>query len=271
MHPWHPRVAPWGIYLVFLAVIVAARDLSPLTYPFLYTAQCVIVLWLLWRYRRLTPELTLRFHWLSLVAGLGVAWLWIVMGDWMVMMFPARFGDVGTRPFFAEDQMGPAMGWVAMSLRLLGMSLVVPIFEELFNRSLLLRSLQRMRRTGTGLVQLALDFPLLGDWLRETKLGERADESAPVFGAEFESTPLGRLSVFGVLATTIVFMSVHVLRDWPACFLCGVVYCLVLNATRRRGLGPVIWTHGITNAALWVYTVWTHVSAEMPLENWPYL
>jgi hypothetical protein len=36
-----------------------------------------------------------------------------------------------------------------------------------------------------------------------------------------------------------------------------VIYCLVLAATRARGLGPVVWTHGITNAALWAYTLYT--------------
>ena len=41
--------------------------------------------------------------------------------------------------------------------------------------------------------------------------------------------------------------------------VCGVAYCLLLMVTRKKGLGPVIWAHGITNALLWVYTIQTDV------------
>ncbi len=269
LHPWHPRVTPWVVYLVLLALIMWLHEQFPVSYPFLYTFQCGVVVWLLWRYRRLMPELTLSFHWLAVPAGLGVACLWIGMGDWMTATFAPRFDDAGVTPFVTDDQMGPIVGWTAMGLRLVGMSVVVPMFEEMFNRSLLLRSLHRMRRTGQGLLQVMVDFPMIGDWLRQTKAGDRADQAPPVFGPEFETTPFGRLSVFGVLASTLLFVSVHGMRDWPACFVCGVVYCLVVAATRRKGLGPVIWTHGITNAALWGYTIWQHFYAQVPF--WRYL
>jgi hypothetical protein len=67
-----------------------------------------------------------------------------------------------------------------------------------------------------------------------------------------------------VAASTAVFMLVHGLRDWPAVIVCGITYCLLVgytnNSRRRLGLGPVIWAHGITNGALWAYTVYMHLN-----------
>ena len=66
-----------------------------------------------------------------------------------------------TKPHFATDghtpldfrdaqNMGLTMGWIALVLRLVGMSVVVPMFEELFVRSLMLRSLSHGRKTWLG-------------------------------------------------------------------------------------------------------------------------
>ncbi|MAE63861.1 MAG: hypothetical protein CMJ18_06270 [Phycisphaeraceae bacterium] len=270
-HPANARIAPWAIYMVLMVPVTFASDDWAKLYPLLYLIQCAATVWMLWRYRSLMPELTLRCHWLSLVAGLGVAWLWVVIGKQMVTWFPNAFADTGATPFFQDDQMGPVIGWIAMSLRLLGMSLVVPMFEELFNRSLLLRCLRDPRKTFTGLLQIAQDFPVIGDWLMHTGAGIRADKQKPAFTEQLNETPFGQLTVFSVLASTFVFMLVHHPRDWPACFLCGVIYCLVVGATRRHGLGPVIWAHGVTNAALWVYTIHQHYRTAEGSELWPFL
>ena len=90
-----------------------------------------------------------------------------------------------------------------------------------------------------------------------SSIAHRAGRHAHPLGDMFHRTPLGALSLFGVIVSTGVFMSYHVARDWPAAALCGVAYCLLLAATRQRGLGPVIWAHGITNALLWGYSVKT--------------
>ncbi len=251
-HPWHPRIIPFVVYLSFLALILPARDWHPLTYPLLYSLQCGLVLYLLWRYRRLLPELTLSFHWLAVPVGVGVCVAWVVIGKWMVSLAPNDLGDPGY-DFF--EKMNPTLAWTSVSLRLLGMSIVVPMFEELFIRSLCLRSFHRFRRTGVGVLHLLMDLPLLGEWLIHTNWGKRAGRHPPVFGPVFEKTPLGALSLFGVAASTFVFMMSHANRDKPAAIVCGVAYCLLLWATRKKGLGPVIWAHGITNALLWAYTL----------------
>jgi len=253
-HPWHPRVTPFMVYLLFLMVISAAADAEPMTYPFLYGLQAAVVGGMLWRYRALTPELNLRFHWLAIPVGLAIAAAWVGLGLWMVQWQPDRFAATDKHLF---EKMEPAWRWVSLSMRLVGMSLLVPLFEELFIRSLMLRSLSRPRRVGVGLVQVVSDFPVVGDWLTHTSWGRRADRHVNLFATEFHETPLGKLTWFGVLASTFVFMLGHGMRDWPGVIVCGVAYCLLLTATRHKGLGPVVWAHGITNAALWIYTVRT--------------
>lgn len=252
-HPWHPRIAPFLVYVLFLALIGWIRPHAPNSYPLLYVVQCAGVLWMLWRYRALMPELTLRFHWLALVVGAGVAGAWIGVGLWMVGRFP-RFA--AEEPHYFE-LMHPAVRQTSLALRLLGMSIVVPLLEEPFVRSLVLRSMHRCKPTVIAGVQLLSDLPLIGEVVGRTVWSRRADRHRRVLGNEFERTPLGDLSLFGVMMSTIIFMLYHGLRDWPAALLCGVAYCLLLRATRHRGLGPVIWAHGITNALLFLYSATT--------------
>lgn len=286
-HPWHPRVLPLIVYLVMLSAIGMVPDQPPwiCLQPLLYLLQCGLVLWLLWRYRRLLSELTLTFDWRAIPIGVGVCIAWILLGwlaagefapRWDAMMRgqPLAVMDYGTPPIdkpvlatSAADgpfdwrdpaRMGLTLGWAALVLRLLGMSIVVPLFEELFTRSMLLRSFHSPRTTAIGLLHFLLDLPVIGEWVGRTKLGRRADAHAPVFGPAFHRTPLHQLSVFGVAASTFVFMLNHGLRDWPGTIVCGVAYCLLVGWTgREKGLGPVVWAHGLTNALLWGYTLWT--------------
>jgi membrane protease YdiL (CAAX protease family) len=253
-HPWHPRAAPFLVYILFLAAIDFVLPHAPAVYPLLYAAQCGLVLWLIWRYRKLMPELTLSFDWLALVTGVAVFVAWVVIGKAMVAMFPEHFA--ATEPH-AIEQMDPVLRHTSMGLQLIGMSVIVPLLEEPFVRSMVLRSMHRLRPTAIAAVQLLADLPLIGDWFMHTDLAQRADKHPRVMGDMFDRTPLGKLSVFGVFMSTLIFTSYHLPRDWPAAVVCGIAYCLLLAATSRKGLGPVIWAHGITNALLWAYTLRT--------------
>ena len=262
-HCWHPRVLPFLIYILLLGVILFVRPRLPAAYPFLYVGQCGVVAWLLWRYRKLTPELTLRFHWMAIPVGVCIFTWWVLLGRGTAHLLntykPAMFPlPTGAEDFRKPEQLGLAGGWITLILRLVGMSLVVPLMEELFVRSLLLRSLHSFRRTMIGVLQVVQDLPALGEWFMLTKLGTQAARHPPVFGAEFKRVPLGSLSFFGVAASTAIFALHHQVRDWPAAVVCGVMYCLLVWYTRhdpKLGLGPVIWAHGITNALLWGYAV----------------
>jgi len=206
---------------------VSLRDWQGATYPVTYAAQCGVVGWLLWRYRKLLPELTLTFHWLAVPVGVGVAAAWIGLRYATVAVLPGE-ADKGW-DFFQHMPAGAA--WASLGLRLAGMSVLVPLFEELFVRSLLLRSFHRYRRTAIGVIHFAQDLPVLGEWLVNTRLAERANRYEPVFGPEFLRTPLGALRVFGVTASTLVVSLHHRVADWPGAVVCGVAYCLLVWAT----------------------------------------
>jgi membrane protease YdiL (CAAX protease family) len=281
-NPWHPRLVPMFAYLIGLLLVGYARDWKLASYPVLYTAQCGVVLWLLWRYRKLLPELTLRFHWLAVAAAVALTAAWIGLGWWMAGEFGVRFdalrqgvllgridyealgvhpGRMASTQTHYFEQMGPGVREVSLGLRLLGMSLVVPLFEELFARSLMLRGLHSARKTAIGLVQMVADLPLVGDWLIHTNWGQRALRRPHMFTEQLIETPVGALSVFGVAASTFFFMVNHVPRDWPGAVACGVVWCGVVWWTnrggRKKGLGPVVWSHGLVNALLWGYTIYS--------------
>ncbi len=278
-NPWHPRIAPMVVYLVLLAAIGPLRDYLPWSYPLVYTVQCGLVGYLLWRYRRLLPELNLRFHWLAVPVGVFVALAWVWLGMAVAEFDALRERGVGTftndlyqfvaqpnpddATFIDSDatsmlrDMGTAVGWLSLALRFVGMSLLVPLFEELFIRSLMLRSFSRRHATVKGLLQVAMDIPLFGDWLSHTRLGRWANEPAVYFGEEFTRTRLGVVTACGFFMSTLIFMVSHVPRDYLGIVVCAAAYCALLAVTRRKGLGPVVWAHGITNALLWIYTIHT--------------
>lgn len=310
-NPWHPRIVPFFCWIIFMTVSAfLPESLTPIN-PFIYIAQCVATVWLLWHYRKLTPELTLSFHWLAVPTGVFLLVAWVVLGyamagelgwrwervlegDWAracgpdfpyeeLGREPNRFGpkldplgQVVPHEIDTMRQESPLLGNLSLYLRLIGMSLIVPLFEEMFIRSAMLRGLQKRKPTFTGLIQFANDIPVLGDWLRNTEAGKRAEAAEPALTGQLLSTPVGMICLFGIVASTLVFMLSHIPRDWPGCIACGIVWCWLVwitNKPRKRkgetwesltletggrgryGLGPVAWSHGITNALLWWYTV----------------
>ncbi len=257
-HPWHPRVTPWFVYMIFLTVALFAREWQPVTYIPIKLLQTLVVCGLIWRWRHLTPELNWKFHWSVIPVSLFLTGAWIYLNKGMVALFPG-LGDAEPSFFeqLAADDSGGIL-WTAAIAHLIAMCTAVPMIEEVFNRSLLLRSLSSARTTGIGLMQLLCDMPIIGDWLIHTKPGTRATQMEPVFGPQFERTPLGELSLFGIIASSVVFALVHATRDWPGAIVCGVTWCIMLNRTRHLGLGPIIWSHALVNLLLWGHVMYHH-------------
>lgn len=282
-NPWNPRLLPYLAYLLLLAVGQLAAEAMPPLLPVVSALQLAVVGAMLWRYRRQTPELNLRLHWSAIVTGVALLPAWLYAG-WLSNELGGMFEPtIETHPIEAMIAEQPAIGWAAMSLRFATMVLLVPFFEELFIRSGCLRGFSSPRRCWTGLMQLASDLPGVGERIALSERGRRANAQPPQFTAQLESVPLGRVTWFGVLISTVVFAAAHHPRDWFGCIICGVVWGFMVwwlnpadrpsprkqdtgeadTACTNYGLGPVIWSHAIINALLWGYTLWA--------DNWEFL
>ncbi|HSV70150.1 MAG TPA: CAAX prenyl protease-related protein [Methylibium sp.] len=128
-------------FLAFMLVLVV-RSLLPeqteggIDLRWLYALQvglaaALLALW--WReFTELAAQPGVRDAALSVAVGVGVWWLWIRLDEpWM------RFGA----PDNAFNPVGPGgeVLWALIAVRWLGATLVVPLMEELFWRSLLMR------------------------------------------------------------------------------------------------------------------------------------
>lgn len=288
--PWHPRLAPFFLWIIVMAGSGWLRGYAVWTWPVLYAIKCAAVCWLLWRYRRWISEVNWRFHWGAIPTAIFLLIAWIGLGWLMAGEFSPRFDallagepettslgydDPAAAPalatteptFFQKMQRGelpgafPGLFAISMALKLFGMAVVVPMFEELFTRSAILRGFQKWQQTKVGLIQLGCDLPILGDWLLHTDAGDRATKQPPALTEQLKHIPVGALSLCGVIVSTVIFTASHLTRDWPGAIVCGLVWCGLLWWTNRGrlklGLGPVIWSHGLVNALLWGYTLWS--------------
>lgn len=133
------RVVPFALYMGFVVLADGLEWLGvgagPLRY--LYGVKILIVLTALLYYRRLYVELRWRggsaSAWLvAIAAGLLVLVLWVSLdAPWM------RVGNSGG----FDPRFDGVIDWPLAVLRVVGAALVVPVMEELFWRSFLMRSL----------------------------------------------------------------------------------------------------------------------------------
>ncbi len=134
------RILPFALYIAFLAATPLIAEVLPgLDSRWLYAVQVgTVLLALAWFHReyvelRIVPTLA-PTQWLgAAAAGLAVFILWISLDlPWM------KLGAGGTAGFDPRDAAG-AVIWPLALVRVLGAALVVPVMEELFWRSFLMR------------------------------------------------------------------------------------------------------------------------------------
>jgi len=276
--PWLVRLGPLLLWVACMFVVGLARDWDARTLPYLYGLQCVLTAGMLWRYRGILPEMTLWFHWSVIPSAVFLTVAWVLLGwwigddnfadrwAWLMAGMPADdpINSTGEPHYFVEMRDPyPGTYTVGIGLRLIGMAMIVPFVEEIFNRSLCLRAMHSMKKTGVAVLQVVHDLPGIGEYLMDKPAVKAAAQQEPMFSKQFLETPLGAVSVFGVAASTFIFMLNHIPRDWVGCIVCGVLWCLIVKWTnhegrkRKLGLGPVIWSHGLTNALLWGYTLYS--------------
>jgi CAAX prenyl protease-like protein len=112
--------------------------LSPRWYPPVYVAKVAAVCALVWACRStlrdLLPRPTLASVALAVVVGLGVAVAWVGLDG----LYPEIPG-LGRRAAFDPGRLQPPARFAFLAVRLCGLVVLVPLIEELFYRSFLMR------------------------------------------------------------------------------------------------------------------------------------
>jgi CAAX prenyl protease-like protein len=131
------RILPFAAYMLFIVIaeILARLGVAPGPLRWLYPVKIAVVVLLLalfWRqYGELkTPRLPVPAILTAIATGIGVLVLWVSLNaDWMI---------VGSASGFDPRTAGH-IDWLLVALRIAGAALVVPVMEELFWRSFLMR------------------------------------------------------------------------------------------------------------------------------------
>lgn len=161
------RVLPFALYIAALAIAPALREALPAGWDgrWLYALQIVAVMLALAFFARAYDELrppALGGRAALEAIGIGVA----VFALWIVLDSPwATLGEPG--PGFDPRGTGGEIDWRLAALRLFGAAAVVPIMEELFWRSFILRWIDqpdflRQSPAAASLRALAISAVLFG-------------------------------------------------------------------------------------------------------------
>ena len=139
------RIAPFAVFILILALRgVAPQDDSwGMDSRWLYAVQVVLVSGMLMMYWREFGEL-FRQNWpglretlLALIVGLLVFYVWTLLdAPWM------RLDGATTAAFRPVGPQGEVL-WPLVAVRMAGAALLVPVMEELFWRSFLMRWIER--------------------------------------------------------------------------------------------------------------------------------
>jgi CAAX prenyl protease-like protein len=180
---------------------------SPRWYPLAYTLKVAIVAGLMWAcrstWRDLSPRPSLRALGLAVVLGLLVVVAWIGLDG----HYPT-FAFLGKRTAFDLDLLHPVGRWAFIAVRLFGLVVLVPVFEELFWRSFLIR------------------------WL---------------ISDDFTRVPIGQVTPLAVVVSSVTFGFVHpewlpaILTGfawaWLLWYTRSLAACVVSHATANLALG----------------------------------
>ncbi len=128
-HPAVPYVLPFAVFLLLTELARWLPDSQLWLYPLKTIVAGALLLW----FRKTYTEITPIFSLLALAVGVLVLVLWIPLyGGYFLLSEPTI-----VNPYYLAGSL--ALPWIA--IRLFGSSVVVPVMEELFWRSFLLRYL----------------------------------------------------------------------------------------------------------------------------------
>lgn len=139
MPAWLAYVAP---LVVFLLLTQVEGMFGPKWYPLLYSIKLVVVAGLLIAWRREFTEARPAASGLALAVPLGI----VLCAAWVAIdRVTPHFALLGSRQGFDPfvHISNPAELWAFLAVRFAGLVVVVPVMEELFWRSFLLRVIIR--------------------------------------------------------------------------------------------------------------------------------
>lgn len=126
------RVLP---FVVFSAFTIFQGRLFEHSQYWLYASKTflgVALVGLAWKW---IPEMRWKMSWEAVVAGVSVFAFWVGLEGWYPWIL-SRGEPWNPCAAYGEDSL---LGWIFVSIRLLGSTLVVPMIEEVFYRSFLYR------------------------------------------------------------------------------------------------------------------------------------
>lgn len=139
--PMFVRVLPFALFMGFIALANGVDAWSPKSWDsrWIYPIKAIVVgaiLAFFWkRYEELRTHINAGALIQSVLVGLLVFVLWINLDQgWL---------DLGGGPGYDPRQPNGSLDWALVGFRLAGAALVVPIMEELFWRSFLMRWIDR--------------------------------------------------------------------------------------------------------------------------------
>jgi uncharacterized protein len=122
---------------IVFALITAGESYVPVEYfPAVYALKAVAVTFTLFVCRRILRDIVTSWRLVlpSALVGAGVFALWVAGEEWLA--YPHLGSRVGYNPF---EHLSPAAAAAFVAVRLYGLVLLVPVFEELLWRSFLIR------------------------------------------------------------------------------------------------------------------------------------
>lgn len=205
-----PYVAPLLAFMVFLMTV---ESWFPDQHYLLYPVKTILVAVILaWHWRAL-PSLNPSAILLSVVVGAIGVFLWVELDPWALSLngqiqelFNRMVSSLGLDSWRvavdgAPDGRNPfelypaGEAWFLFGFRLLGITLVVPVMEEIFWRGFLMR------------------------WLIKD---------------DFLSVPLGAYQTFSFWVTTCLFASIHG-SEWPLGIVVGLFFGAWFVRTKNLG------------------------------------
>jgi uncharacterized protein len=180
-----PYIAPLLLFMIFLSVQGYFPDRHYVLYPIIAIIVAGVIAWFWRSYPSLKPSAPL----VSILIGIVAVALWIGLDRYLVHYDQPL---IGRNPFALYSS---ALAWLLFAFRVAGISICVPIMEELFWRAFLMR------------------------WLIKE---------------DFLSVPLGTYQPVSFWATTACFAAVHGV-EWPLAVIVGILYGAWFVRTKSLG------------------------------------